>query len=233
MSDRDGGIARTPRQPGPETGSGICPRCGLASSFEAHEVAFTAASEGSWIAERDGSKTPKWCERVVIMVCRHCGNSTIVIEEMHVGGRHWREGQTGSVSWSPVHWWPLPDAEGSDDVPEDIAKCFAEAVTACHANCPRAAAVMARRTLEAVGVDHGETEGPLATRLDRMRDDGRLETALAEWAKDIRLVGNVGAHYDPIEHLDRTEVEELLRFMRELLRYVYELPAQLERRRSR
>lgn len=90
---------------------------------------------------------------------------------------------------------------------------------------------MARRTVEAITMDKGETNGTLAERLVRLRDRGILQPALAEWATEVRLIGNIGAHFDPIQSVSLDDSRELLAFVRELLRYLYELPAELSRRR--
>lgn len=48
----------------------------------------------------------------------------------------------------------------------------------------------------------------------------------------VRLAGNIGAHFDPMKPMSKENAQELLNFLRELLRYLYELPAELARRRT-
>jgi hypothetical protein len=91
---------------------------------------------------------------------------------------------------------------------------------------------MARRTLEAITVDKGETTGVLADRLKKLASNGTLLPTLADWAKEVRLVGNAGAHFDPINSVSKKDAEDLIAFVRELLRYLYELPADLARRKG-
>jgi hypothetical protein len=91
---------------------------------------------------------------------------------------------------------------------------------------------MARRTLEAVTVDKGETAGTLAQRLNALHEKGDLHPSLSEWIKEVRLIGNVGAYFDPIQRVSVSDARQLVSFVRELLRYIYELPAELARRRS-
>jgi len=91
---------------------------------------------------------------------------------------------------------------------------------------------MARRTLEAITVEKGQTTGVLADRLRNMASAGILQPTLADWAKEVRLVGNTGAHFDPINPASNADAQQLISFVRELLRYLYELPAELARRRS-
>ncbi len=211
---------------------GLCPRCGKQSSFEiAGSLPVTLS--GSVTASYRGGSRPMEIDQVSSLVCRNCGQGTVVVEEQWVGDQPVREGMAGgTVTWRGIHWWPLPQAAKSDDVPNEIADALAEAATALAAGCYRASAVMARRTLEAVTVDQGQTDGTLAARLAALSSSGVLQPALGDWAREVRLVGNTGAHFDPIETVQKEDAEQLLSFVHELLRYLYEMPAELNRRRS-
>jgi hypothetical protein len=213
--------------------SGLCPRCGKQSSFEikghlpvTFDYEMTAVTLG-------GVATESPIDRVTSLICRHCEQGVAVIEEKRVGDEPGSQQRSGGANcYRGIHWWPLPDAKLSPDIPNEIAGAFAEAVRTLAANCPRASAVMARRTLEAITVDQGETKGGLADRLHALGVKGVLHPILAEWAKEVRLAGNVGAHFDPIEQVTPEDAQQLLNFIRELLKYLYELPAELNRRRS-
>jgi len=219
--------------PDSTTLSGLCPRCGVYSSF-AQAGDLPIAFEGFCTVEFDGTRNAVRAEQVCSLICRHCQQGVAVVEEKWVGGVPTRLGGTsGAVTWHGIHWWPLPASRLSADVPPPIAETFVEATTALQANCPRAAAVMARRSLEAIAVDKGECRGSLSERLKRLADSGVLLPDLADWANEVRLVGNAGAHFDPINAVGPTDVRQLLAFLRELMRYLYELPAELSRRRGR
>jgi hypothetical protein len=158
----------------------------------------------------------------------------VVLEEQWVGDQRWLNAKGGgAITWRGFFWWPLPHAEGSADVPDGIRKAFAEAVTCLAAGCPRAAAVMARRALEAVCAHQGIKEATLAKSVDSLVASGKLVPSLAEWAKEVRLVGNKGAHFDALDEIDANDVSELLSFLEELLKFMYELPADLLRRRNK
>lgn len=213
--------------------SGLCPRCGKQSSFEIAGSLPVTFDYETYLQGRDGSVSHMEMDRVSSLICRHCRQGVVVVEEQWIGDEARRKGQSGGViSYRGIHWWPLPDTKLSPDVPKEIASAFAESVTALSANCPRACAVMARRTLEAITVEKGETKGTLAERLDAMGRNGILLPALSDWAKEVRLVGNIGAHFDPIQQVSMEDARQLTDFIRELLKYLYELPAELARRRS-
>lgn len=91
---------------------------------------------------------------------------------------------------------------------------------------------MARRTPEAICVEQGAENGSLSERLSALAASGRLQSTLADWAKEVRLIGNRGAHFDAIDDVNRPDAQQLISFLRELLRYLYELPAELRRRRE-
>ena len=212
--------------------SGLCPRCGKQSSFES-KGSITVTHEGRYAVGMDGSRSSIELDRVTVLICLHCTQGTAVIEErvqepLAPGQRP----TTANVYFRGIHWWPLPEAHLSKDIPEEIASAFAEATSTLYAQCPRAAVVMARRTLEAVTTDKGETQGVLADRLKALATKGILQSDLAEWAREVRMIGNTGAHYDPLNKASMEDARDLMNFLRELLRYLYEMPAELKRRRT-
>jgi len=215
---------------------GLCPRCQKQSSFDVVGTQAVTFDPDLILMERGGESAPIAVDQVSILYCRNCKQGIVVVEEQCVAGRSWREPKTGkgggAISWRGIHWWPAADAHVSGDVPVQIAEVFQEAVRAANARCPRGAAVMARRTLEAITVDKGETTGVLAERLKKLAASGVLQPTLADWAKEVRLVGNTGAHFDPMDSVSKEDAEQLNAFVRELMRYLYELPAELARRRG-
>jgi len=212
---------------------GLCPRCQKQSSFDAAAPQPVTFDPESYLAERDGSATPVHVDQVSVLYCRNCRQGILVVEEQRVADRSWREKTGGGViTWRGIHWWPAADAHVSPDVPADIAEVYKETARALHADCPRASVVMARRTLEAITVDKGETKGDLVDRLKNLAAKGVLLPTLADWAKEVRLVGNTGAHFDPIKSVSKKDAEQLVTFVRELLKYLYELPAELAKRKG-
>jgi hypothetical protein len=98
---------------------------------------------------------------------------------------------------------------------------------------------MFRRTLEAIVKTSGSdaakaaAEQNLAAGLSTMAEEGALNPSLAEWATEIRIVGNVGGHFDASAvDVSASEAEDLSRLLRELLRYLYEMPAGVRRSRG-
>jgi hypothetical protein len=76
-------------------------------------------------------------------------------------------------------------------------------------------------------------EKNLAAGLSTMASEGALDRNLAEWAKEIRIVANSGAHFDTSgQDVSPQEADALARLLRELLRYLYEMPARVVRSRG-
>ncbi|MDR3572433.1 MAG: DUF4145 domain-containing protein [Anaerolineaceae bacterium] len=214
--------------------SGLCPRCGKQSSFEIVGSLPVTLDYGSIGIRPDGKEIYDYIDQATALICRHCKQGVIVIEEQWIGDHPRKEGLFGgTVTYRGIHWWPLPGANLSQDIPINIASAFEEAILCLSANCPRASAVMARRTLEAIAFDKGETRDDqvLQKKIDNLVTKNLLPPALSDYAKEVRLVGNIGGHFDPINEVTTKDAQQLMIFVRELLKYLYEMPADLARRR--
>lgn len=92
---------------------------------------------------------------------------------------------------------------------------------------------MFRRTLEAITVDKGFKEKTLHKSLLKLFQTELLPHTFEEWIKEVRMVGNIGAHFDPIEAVDVDDAGEIQSFIEELLNHVYIIPSNLNNRRSK
>src|SRR5439155_26932343 len=86
-------------------------------------------------------------------------------------------------------------------IPQPIRDAFAEGARCLAVRAPNGAAVMFRRTLEAIVSDKGspaakkKLEDSLAASLRVMADERTLDASLASWAGEVKLAGNAGGHY--------------------------------------
>jgi Domain of unknown function (DUF4145) len=203
--------------------SGSCPRCGHHSNF-----AMKTVQPVTTLPPDPSNQYRAPTEQVAVLECFGCRQCAVVVERIVAPG--------ASPSVRGIHWWPAPSAADLDpDIPEPVASAFSEGVRALSANCPRAAAVMFRGMLTAVVRDKGKEaarQAPtLFQQLKAMDQEGTLHTSLVEWADEIRLVGNAGAHLDELEPVEQTEAAALARFCRHLLTMVCETPASIRRAR--
>lgn len=224
--------------------TGACPRCGQRSSFEvgpSHPVSFDG-SVHVMSAAAGGATVPDELDRATILVCRNCKQGVMVVEEKWTGDHPSREGIGGGgmVTWRGIHWWPAPGAADLDEsIPVALREAFIEGIRAHGAKAPHAAAVMFRRTIEGMVRDKGNE--PAIQQLDNndlpgallhMNKAGILDKTLYEWTLEIRALGNTGGHFDAFENVSTEQADQLVQLVRQLLRYVYEEPARMQRLRD-
>ncbi len=218
--------------PDSEHPSGLCPRCHKQSSFELLG-SIPLTFDGGRLLDHNGGATHTHSERSSVLICRHCNQGVSVLEEQWVGDHRSVERKGGGpISWRGFQWWPLAGHLVHEAVPSEVGEAFNEALTSLAANCPRACVVMARRTLEAITAEKGQTSGPLAQRLERLASASVLHPTLSEWAKEVRIMGNLGAHFDPINIVSVDDARHLIKFIQELLNYIYILPSELKKSRG-
>lgn len=129
--------------------------------------------------------------------------------------------------------WPKP-AEPS--VPAHVPESIARAVLQAERNFPtngneEASAMMYRRSLELALKDKFPAlTGTLASRIKQLVQRKELPQAMADWADEIRDLGNDAAH-DP-NVVERSQLTMIRGFTDATLRYLYTLPAEIEARRK-
>lgn len=213
--------------------SGTCARCGFKTSFALVGSSGLTFHPGMFASLPGGQNVRLEVERVSTLLCRHCEGGVVVVEEQWIGDKRWDQAKGGgAMSWRGIYSWPIAGLQLSTDVPPQLRECFAESAAALAAGCARASAVMGRRLLEAICADKGASEATLDKSLSTLAASGVLQPTLADWSKEVRLVGNKGAHFDPIAAVTAADAAQLLSFLRELVKYLYEMPAELTRRRS-
>ncbi|MFI1018080.1 DUF4145 domain-containing protein [Streptomyces sp. NPDC020965] len=140
-----------------------------------------------------------------------------------------------------------PDSEGGSQrlwpqvavlapgIPAPIAREMVEARACFDAKLYTAAAVMVRRTLEGMCIEQGMKKRNLFQALQELRDDGKIEGRLFDWAQALRVIGNQGAHFSE-ESVTREDAADALSLAEALLNYIYVFTAKYEefqnRRRS-
>ncbi|WP_317445395.1 DUF4145 domain-containing protein [Streptomyces collinus] len=152
--------------------------------------------------------------------CSKCRKPFLAVEEDW--GQGW-DGEAGVL-------WPKQQSSLSLHVPEALRREHAEARRCFSAKAYTAAAVMVRRTLEGVCVDQGMSSGtsrskPLFKMLEQMKDEGKIDGRLLEWAQELRILGNQGAHYTGTS-VSREDAADGLALAEALLDFLYVLTAQ-------
>lgn len=89
-----------------------------------------------------------------------------------------------------------------------------------------------RRVLEMICKDNGEIKGSLENKIDRLIKKGALSPVFSDACWIIRQLGNEAAHGDNKERFEY-EVEEIINYISEIIRYLYVLPIQAKNTRNR
>ncbi len=84
---------------------------------------------------------------------------------------------------------------------------------------------MVRRTLEGVCAENGIKKQPLIRALQEMKGGGLIEGRLLEWAEELRVLGNEGAHFTG-RRVSREDAQDALALAEALLDYLYVFSAQ-------
>ena len=111
-------------------------------------------------------------------------------------------------------------------LPPEVESYYRDAIRVLQAGVPDAAAVQLRRTLEAAAARYDIKSGNLVQRIEKLIERGLITQDFARVLDHIRQVGNVGAHATD-ERVDEETASRALRFTTQVLRNLFEIPAEL------
>jgi hypothetical protein len=114
-----------------------------------------------------------------------------------------------------------------EHLPPDVDGYHRAAIRVLEAGVPDAAAVELRRTLEAAAAHFEIEERTLVRSVQKLIDAGLITKGFGDVLHHIRQVGNIGAHASD-EHVDEETARRALRFTTQVLRNLFEVPAELE-----
>ena len=118
-------------------------------------------------------------------------------------------------------------------VPSDILDDFKEGVICLYHKCPRAAVSMFRRALQSALLEHGAD--PKDDLINQIKKASFLTKDIQDWAHNIRIFGNWGAHpqSDNLKDVDKEIAEETQSFLEEFFNYVYVMPSRVANARQK
>lgn len=128
--------------------------------------------------------------------------------------------------------WPrFANTSAPDHTPEDVGTKYAQAMRALHRGDWDAAGMVARKALEIAvkGMPSATGGGDLKGRIDKLAAAQIITPLLAEWAHEIRKLGNDAAHDDFSEE----EAREISEFAETFFEYAFNMPKTLEGRRAK
>lgn len=162
----------------------------------------------------------------VVVQCKICYSSLLIAFPKE------QDGHPNYNFRSAMTLWPAARREISPKVPESLRLEHAEA-RACYDNRSyTAAVVMVRRTLEGVCANKGVKKMPLFKALEHLKENGLIEGRLLEWAQELRVLGNEGAHFTG-HRVSREDAQDALALAEALLDYLYVFNEQFVEFKSR
>jgi hypothetical protein len=160
--------------------------------------------------------------------CVGCSSSTYFLAELYEPGAvDIAKGESVKVKGEIRirHQYPVSTATSSDAVPQRVRDAAIEAESCLSVGAWNATGTMTRRSLDAMVADKGGEGGDLYGRLKDLKQKHVLTPDLWEWAEELRVVGRHGAHPE-WEEVTQEDAEYAVRFLREILRYLYINPAE-------
>jgi hypothetical protein len=115
-------------------------------------------------------------------------------------------------------------------VPQKIASDYVSAVNCMAIGENKPAVSMFRRVLQQLLIDKGAShKARIVDQIDDLATKNVIDPALKEWAHEIRLWGNMGAHPDSdgLDEISTEEVVEVRNFLDRMFEYLYIMPAKL------
>ena len=142
-------------------------------------------------------------------------------------------GEITQFGWAVTDFWPEPP---KPLIPEylspDIARVYLQAERNFPTEGNEEAAGMMYRKARDIGLTKIDATltGPLGPRIKKLAANGKLTDDIAEWADDIRDIGNDAAHEE--QPITRDELIALRSLTEMVMRYLFTLPNMVKKRRG-
>lgn len=148
-----------------------------------------------------------------------------------VGVRATNIGEWGLASFYPVG---TPNDKVDENVPQGIAADFSEALRCDWISAYKGCVVLCARAIQASAIALGAKKKKLTDQIDELFDMGKITESLKDFAHEIRVTRNLGAHPDKdgLDDVEDSDSKDIIQFTREYLHHIYVMPALLAARRK-
>lgn len=203
----------------PETAI-ACPHCESKSHFTDTGKSIFLFEKGVWS----------------ILLCDKCREPILAIYKW-TGTYAVSPPDTGTpqLEAEPIKVYPriVPDIHPS--IPKEVGEDYKESLMCFAIEAWKATVVLCRRALQNSVVEKGANAGKhLYDQIDELATGQTITKDIKDWAHRIRHLGNDGAHpYDKgaLTKVTRDDADQILKFMESYLKYVYEMPYELAKKR--
>ncbi len=191
-----------------------CPHCDACVVAEPHGYYVR------YIEPREGLPA-RW----TLLACREKGHPLLVVQEDF--GRGIFEDD------KPYRMYPPQERRLNDLIPRKLRNAHEEARRCFRSKAYKATVVMCGITLEgACELQGAEKKFTLEKKLEDMKNNGKIDNKLWEWAESLRHVRNSSAHFND-EEVTRQDADDSIAFSEALLDYLYVLSARFEAMKQR
>jgi hypothetical protein len=149
--------------------------------------------------------------------CPSCRFPMLAVQEDY--GTGWEE--------SATRVYPPQAKQLGRSIPAPIRQAYREAVLCFKTKAFTASAIMCRKTLEGLCVEHGVKARNLSQSLKELKERGLIEGRLLEWAEALRNFGNEAAH-DVGVTIAAQDAKDIIEFTEALIEYVFTYRDQFE-----
>ncbi len=201
-----------------------CPYC------RTRQIGFTGRFD--WKLPREDS------EKMLLATCNGCSGGVIfhlrLTRHSSEYGLEKAAGDLASNGIRILHNWPASVADDvPSDVPDPIQRLYSQALTCLTQEAWDAAGMTLRKAIDVStkALNPASASKSLAARIDALYAGQKLTSDIKDWAHEVRLDGNNAAHED--ESFTKDQATTLKEFVAAYMRYVYSLPALVERNRHK
>ncbi|MBB3910850.1 DUF4145 domain-containing protein [Sphingomonas desiccabilis] len=212
----------------------MCPHCGADQmSFQIFGYKPPAASKWKTDPTLAGASCGR-CDMPVSATLRYTlvQSSSDSTFASRVQGLNRPDTNLEALGFELADSWPSPPApEAPASLPRTVERAFMQAErNRLSPDCQEAAATMYRRSLDlALKEAFPQENGMLDAKLKKLVREKRLPEAIGDWAHEVRLIGNDGAH--DLEGVSQGDLLDAKAFIDTVLKYLFTLPAQIASRR--
>ena len=194
-----------------------CPTC---NSIVETGVIFQYTFNVNYIDELQNEGTG-----ISLSKCLNCERPFLIEEEfVNIEDNSWAN--------SKIQLYPLTEITALKNTPEIVISPYKEATKCYRAQAYDACVIMCRKGIEAICIDKGELKGNLAANLKNLKDKKILEDTLYNWANELRLIGNDGAHSHN-QIVTQQDAKESIDFLEALITFLYHLVDQYNKLKIR
>ncbi|HEY5122247.1 MAG TPA: DUF4145 domain-containing protein [Ignavibacteria bacterium] len=194
--------------------------CKTCNSIVETGVIFTYTYNITYIDELQNEGTA-----IILSKCLNCENPILTEEQF-------QNIEEYAYTNNKIQLYPHSDNVALKNAPEIVINPYREAAKCYLIQAYDASVIMCRKGIEAICEDKGEIKGNLAEKLKNLKDKRVLEDTLYNWANELRLIGNDGAHsHDQI--VTQQDAKDSIDFFDALITYLYHLVDQYNKLKTR